>query len=228
MTDNSYIDAGVYEHLQGLGLDNWVDPVRRAVDARLSEEGHGDFARWRDALGEIEAATNTTQLRHALMALRPWRKGPFEIGGITIDAEWRSDLKWARVGRGISSLAGRHVLDVGGGNGYYALQMRAAGAASVLVVDPTVLYAMQFQAVQSQSRTEQVWVVPLRLEELPLPARRFDTTFSMGVLYHQRSPLDHLQRLKKTLKPGGELILETIFLPGDEAYARTPIDRYAR
>ena len=57
---------------------------------------------------------------------------------------------------------------------------------------------------------------------------RFDTTFSMGVLYHQRSPLDHLRQLRGTLRPGGQLVLETLFVPGDESYACTPPDRYAR
>ena len=38
----------------------------------------------------------------------------------------------------------------------------------------------------------------------------------------------HLQELRQTLRPGGQLVLETLFLPGDEAFARTPTDRYAR
>jgi tRNA (mo5U34)-methyltransferase len=71
-------------------------------------------------------------------------------------------------------------------------------------------------------------VQPLRLEELPRPSRAFDTTFSMGVLYHQRSPLEHLHQLRDTLRSGGQLVLETIVLPGDDACAATPPGRYAR
>ena len=56
----------------------------------------------------------------------------------------------------------------------------------------------------------------------------FDTCFSMGVLYHQRSPLLHLQELRSFLRRGGELVLETIYIPGEESYASTPTDRYAR
>jgi tRNA (mo5U34)-methyltransferase len=66
------------------------------------------------------------------------------------------------------------------------------------------------------------------MHELPDAPRVFDTTFSMGVLYHQRSPIDHLRQLRGTLRPGGQLVLETIFIPGDESYACTPADRYAR
>ena len=50
----------------------------------------------------------------------------------------------------------------------------------------------------------------------------------MGVLYHQRPPLTHLQQLRDALKLGGELVLETLVLPDDEALARTPESRYAR
>ncbi|MFQ5609750.1 MAG: tRNA 5-methoxyuridine(34)/uridine 5-oxyacetic acid(34) synthase CmoB, partial [Woeseiaceae bacterium] len=155
------------------------------------------------------------------------RKGPFDVGGVHIDAEWRSDLKWRRV-RDAIDLGGRNVLDVGCGNGYSALRMREACARVVIGVDPTILHVMQFLAVNHFVRDECTFVLPLRLHELPLPARVFDTTFSMGVLYHQRSPIDHLRQLRDTLRPGGQLVLETIFLPGDEARATTPPDRYAR
>jgi hypothetical protein len=64
-----------------------------------------------------------TRLHEALLALHPWRKGPFEILGIAIDSEWRSDLKWARVAAAITPLAGRRVLDVGCGKGYLLHEM---------------------------------------------------------------------------------------------------------
>jgi tRNA (mo5U34)-methyltransferase len=40
----------------------------------------------------------------------------------------------------------------------------------------------------------------------------FDTVFSMGVLYHQKDPLLHLQQLKTLLIDEGELILETLIV----------------
>jgi tRNA (mo5U34)-methyltransferase len=87
---------------------------------------------------------------------------------------------------------------------------------------------MQFLAVQRFQRATNVFVLPLRSNDLPDDAQSFDTCFSMGVLYHQRSPLAHLQQLKRLLRPAGQLVLETIFLPGDKSYAWTPTDRYAR
>ncbi len=50
----------------------------------------------------------------------------------------------------------------------------------------------------------------------------------MGVLYHRRSPVDHLYQLKSTLRPSGELVLETLIIDGDEQTVLLPKDRYAR
>lgn len=194
----------------------------------MSASAHGDFARWEAAVVALPSASSEAERRALLLQLAPWRKGPFDVGGVHIDAEWRSDLKWARIEGAIEPLEGRRVLDVGCGNGYYALRTAGAGAAAVLGIDPTLLYVMQFHAVTAYLEDPPVAVLPLRLEDLPDAGRAFDTTFSMGVLYHQRSPIEHLRQLRATLRRGGQLVLETIFIPGEESYARTPAGRYAR
>jgi tRNA (mo5U34)-methyltransferase len=225
------IDRSLVQALLGeLGLPTWQEPVARAIEERLQTSAHGDLPRWLRALDVVrqQRGRDTEAVRDALLQLSPWRKGPFDLDGIRIDAEWQSNLKWARILEGIDSLEGQRVLDVGSGNGYYALEMRAVGADLVVGIDPTVLFLVQFAAVQCFHEAPRVVILPLRLEELPLPARVFDTTFSMGVLYHRRSPIDHLRELRQTLKPGGQLVLETLYLPGDGAFARTPENRYAR
>ncbi|MCK5326461.1 MAG: tRNA 5-methoxyuridine(34)/uridine 5-oxyacetic acid(34) synthase CmoB [Woeseiaceae bacterium] len=211
-----------------LELQEWSDLLQPLLRERLSDSAHGDFARWRAAVEQLPAARDDDQRRQLLLELSPWRKGPFDVRGVHIDAEWRSDLKWARVKDAIASLRARRVLDVGCGNGYYALRMAEEGAESVLGIDPTSLYVMQFLAVTQDTESVPAVVLPLRLHELPDAPRVFDTTFSMGVLYHQRSPIDHLRQLKGTLRQGGQLVLETIYVPGEESCARTPADRYAR
>ena len=217
--------AGV---LEILGLGRWLEPLRALVEERMTPAAHGDYAGWREAVSRLPAASSDAERRDLLLQLAPWRKGPFDVGGVHIDAEWRSDMKWQRFAGAIEPLAGRRVLDVGCGNGYYALRMADAGASAVLGIDPTLLYVMQFLAVTALWEPLPVAVLPLRLEELPDAGRVFDTTFSMGVLYHQRSPIEHLRQLRATLCPGGQLVLETIFVPGEESYACTPADRYAR
>lgn len=217
------------ECLTSIGLDDWLDVLQPLVKTRLSASTHGDFERWRDIVTTLpEAASDPQRLRELLLGLSPWRKGPFSIGGIEIDSEWRSDRKWARLANAIEPLQDRKVLDVGCGNGYYALQMRKAGADVVIGIDPTLLCVMQFLAVNVFERDPYTFVLPVRLEETPHTNNAFETVFSMGVLYHQRSPIDHLRRISTTLRPGGQLVLETIYVPGDESYARAPEDRYAR
>lgn len=211
-----------------LQLEHWLDPLLALQRERMSPSAHGDFERWREVIVQLHSASSDAENRELLLQLAPWRKGPFDVGGVHIDAEWRSDLKWQRLEGAIAPLRGRRVLDVGCGNGYYALRMADAGAGAVLGIDPTLLYVMQFLAVTAHLPPRPVTVLPLRLHELPEACRAFDTTFSMGVLYHQRSPLDHLQQLRATLRRGGQLVLETIFLPGEESRAWTPPDRYAR
>jgi tRNA (mo5U34)-methyltransferase len=224
------IDRSLVQALLGeLGLRSWQESAALAIDERLRPGAHGDLPRWLQALAVVrQKRGDVAAVRDALLQLSPWRKGPFDLDGMRIDAEWRSDLKWTRILEGIDSLEGQRVLDVGCGNGYYALEMRTVGADLVVGIDPTVLFLVQFAAVQCFYEDPRVVVLPVRLEELPLPARVFDTTFSMGVLYHRRSPIDHLRELRQTLKPGGKLVLETLYLPGDGAFARTPENRYAR
>jgi tRNA (mo5U34)-methyltransferase len=245
MIDKAVID----QCFRMLGLESWGAALESVLSDRLSENAHGDIDRWQamlkslppveksrgqfaidavtvgsGSLSEDELATT----RESLLGLSPWRKGPFDVCTIAIDAEWRSNLKWNRLQDSIANLDGRNVLDVGCGNGYYALRMRGAGARCILGIDPTLLHIMQFLAVRHFMLDEPVCLLPLRLHELPDNSRAFDTTFSMGVLYHQRSPIDHLRQLKGTLRQGGQLVLETLYLPGDEPYACTPADRYAR
>lgn len=235
--------------LNDSGIGNWREQLEPILRQRLSSEGHGDFEAWQQALvqmpeyssGRYDLTSATVsaggtdltpngkrQLHESLMRLSPWRKGPFDIHGIAIDTEWRCDLKWKRIEKEIASLEGRNVLDVGCGSGYFAWRMRGAGASFVLGIDPMLLYVMQFLALRHFIGTEPVFVLPLRFEELPPAAIGFDSVFSMGVLYHLRSPFDHLKQLQSTLRSGGELILETLVLPGDAPACRVPEDRYAR
>ncbi|MEM9173574.1 MAG: tRNA 5-methoxyuridine(34)/uridine 5-oxyacetic acid(34) synthase CmoB [Pseudomonadota bacterium] len=205
---------------------------------------HGDRTRWAKALGRLPPVTDTiiqtdsdavgvtgesdsAAMTHALRGLMPWRKGPLQFGPVNIDTEWRSDWKWQRIAPALASLDGRRVLDVGGGNGYFCWRLLGAGASATLNVDPTLLFYAQHCALQHYLKRPQVAMIPCRFERLPaLPD--FDTVMSMGVLYHRRDPLAHLQQLRERLRPGGQLILETLVVTGDADTVLMPTDRYAR
>ena len=119
------------------------------------------------------------------------------------------------------------VLDVGCGNGYHCLRATGAGARLVVGVEPTLPYVQQFQALRRYLDDVAVFVVPLPLESLP-PVPAFDTVFSMGVIYHRRAPLEHLSLLRRLLRPGGELVLDSLVVEGDADTMLVPAGRYAR
>jgi tRNA (mo5U34)-methyltransferase len=229
-------------------LRDWRRQMPDQFSQSMSEKRFGDLPRWRTALaalpslkaetidldtnaitasGQVDDGTRR-ELEAALRSLHPWRKGPFSLFGVDIDTEWRSDFKWDRLSGAIDPLEGRRVLDVGCGSGYHCWRMKGAGAAEVIGIDPTPLFVLQFKAIQHYLNIDSVHVLPLALEQLPPKLKSFDTTFSMGVLYHRRSPMDHLTDLRDTLAPGGQLVLETLVVEGGEDTVFVPPDRYAR
>ena len=168
------------------------------------------------------------RITQLLKNMMPWRKGPFHLYGINIDTEWRSDWKWERLIPHINNLAGQTVLDVGCNSGYHLWRMVGAGAKLAVGIDPMALYLCQFEAIRKLLGNDQrAHLLPLGIEELP-KLNAFDTVFSMGVLYHRRSPLDHLFQLKDQLVDGGQLVLETLVIDGDLHQALMPGERYAQ
>jgi len=215
----------------------------------LEQIRYGDFPRWRKLLSElptIEASSvafgstvrigrasdsdteTLARLREQLFEFIPWRKGPFELFDIAMDTEWQSNLKWDRLRTEISPLESRRVLDVGSGNGYYGFRMVEDGAEMVLGIDPHIAYVAQFWLLKHFAPKAPVFVLPLTLEQVPSSLNYFDTVFSMGVIYHRRSPIDHILELKSCLRPGGELVIESICVDGEEGYCLTPEKKYAR
>ena len=229
-------------------LSEWLALLPEQFATGLSLARYGDLPRWRKALGALPPlpsadvqlttarvglsgtapAETMDALHSALMGLHPWRKGPFELCGLHIDTEWRSDWKWDRLADAIAPLSGRRVLDVGCGNGYHCWRMLGAGAAEVIGIDPTPLFILQFKAVQHYLQQSGIHVLPMTLEALPQHLPVFDTVFSMGVLYHRRDPMEHLMSLKAKLAPGGQLVLETLVIEGDADALLEPNGRYAR
>ncbi|MDA9555975.1 tRNA 5-methoxyuridine(34)/uridine 5-oxyacetic acid(34) synthase CmoB [Vibrio sp.] len=233
---------------QDTRLQHWLNTLPNQL-TEWQNTPHGDFPRWLRALKKISdekpnsidikssvTIKNATplsvgeknKLENLLKTFHPWRKGPYHIHDIHIDTEWRSDWKWDRLLPHISPLKNRSILDVGCGNGYHMWRMLGEEARLCVGIDPSHLFLIQFEAIRKLMGNDQrVHLLPLGIEQLP-KLNAFDTVFSMGVLYHRRSPLDHLEQLKNQLISGGELVLETLVIEGDENAVLVPTSRYAQ
>ncbi|MFK7805244.1 MAG: tRNA 5-methoxyuridine(34)/uridine 5-oxyacetic acid(34) synthase CmoB [Anaerolineae bacterium] len=241
--------AGFLETLKNTQLSNWGAELAHVLPHSLDATAHGKMESWQAAVNalpqinpsENDLANSVTigresdlspeqhqQLLTHLKVLHPWRKGPFHIFGHHIDTEWHSDWKWDRVKDAVQPLSGRRVLDVGCGNGYFGWRMVGAGAEQVIGIDPSLIFVMQFFAMRKYLAEHNNWVLPLGIEALPAELRAFDTTFSMGVLYHRKSPIDHIFQLRDTLRSGGELVLETLVIDGKLGEVLVPEGRYAQ
>ena len=155
--------------------------------------------------------------------LKSWRKGPFVVEGITIDAEWKCDIKWNRLKPIHNELKGKTVLDVGCGNGYFLFEMAKLGAKLVVGVDPTIQFFMQYQLIQHFYQNKCVAMLPLGWQQLNC-LNSFDILFCMGILYHCSDPVYMLKQLKDRCNE--YLILETLvdstgsgFKPKNKRYA---------
>ena len=216
-------------------LESWAKVLPEQIEHAISVERWGDLLDWQLALKNLPQITpsqvdlkkgvsigqsgdcddNTRQqLKEALMGLHPWRKGPYALFGLHIDTEWRSDWKWDRVIPHLAPLQDRLVLDVGCGNGYHCWRMLGEGANRVIGIDPSGKFIHQFYALKHYMGDLPVDVLPVGIEQVPPELRAFDTVFSMGVFYHRRSPMDHLRELRDCLRPGGQLVLETLVIEG--------------
>ena len=202
-------------------LPRWLAALQRLPDIRAKEVSLGRVV---GACVRVEASERRG-LEAALGELIPWRKGPFHLFGIDIDSEWRSDLKWSRIVPHVD-LDGRRVLDVGCGNGYYGWRMLEAGAASVVGIDPSLLFVMQHAAISYyvDRGGHRNTVLPVGLEALPA-AEPFDVVFSMGVVYHRRDPADHIKGLAGHAHDDTTLVVESLIVDGNPLRPRS---RYAR
>jgi len=228
----------------------WQPIFESAIASRNTPQRHGDLPKWIELLNQLpnicpsqillnqDTITigsgkdldqkNSLLLRDTLMALSPWRKGPYNLFGTLIDTEWRSDWKWQRVSPHLSDLRGKKVLDVGCGTGYHCWRMLGDGADYVMGIDPSMRFIVQHQAIQKYAQNPCFDFLPIGIEDMPEDMPFFDSVFSMGVLYHRRNPINHLYELKNLLKPNGELVLETLIVDDADNGILTPDSRYAQ
>lgn len=239
-----------FEHANSAYLETIAPELKERSEAVLSSNRFGDKEKWLSALQSIPQFQQHTlnlnspavsctgifvrenfgdeELETTLKQLMPWRKGPYAINDTYIDTEWRSDHKWDRIENALGSLEDKLILDVGCGNGYHLFRMLAQKPRLALGIDPMLFYVFQFFTLNHFFQQQNATVLPLPLEKFPEQSALFDVVFSMGVLYHRRSPIDHINGLKACLKPGGTLLLETLVIEEQFGNCLMPGDRYAK
>lgn len=251
MYDYQHLYRDLLDSLVDTPLEKWSALLPEQINHGLCEQRFGDLKSWRQVLEQLPTVnTNKVELKTKveidgdnsdeirdqictlMQSLIPWRKGPFFVHGTHIDTEWRSDWKWDRVLPHLAPLKNRTILDVGCGSGYHCWRMLGEGAERVIGIDPSPRFVVQFYAIkhfieQGCQNSPAVDVLPVGIEAVPSNLQAFDTTFSMGVFYHRRAPMDHLRELKATLRPGGQLVLETLLIEGKLGDVLVPEGRYA-
>ncbi len=111
---------------------------------------------------------------------------------------------------------GKRVLEIGCWDGYWSFEAEKLGAADVWATDdisqrrtipPTVPFAIECLGSRIRHRTDvSVYAVDESFRE------EFDIVIFYGVLYHLRYPVLALAQLRKVLRTGGLLLLETASL----------------
>lgn len=237
------------EKIKNTDLEPWLAVLPKQLDEKLYNTNHGDLSSWEAmlellpvvdaekvnlnsnavAVGADDQLDDETKnkVKDLLKVVMPWRKGPFNFFGIHIDTEWHSDWKWERLEKELSPLAGRKILDVGCGNGYHLWRMAAHNPELIIGVDPGLKYVYQFEVMRRYIKNDNTYLLPFGIEDVP-QLKAFDTVFSMGVFYHRKSPIDHLIELRDCLRSGGELVLETLIIDGEDGEVLLPKDRYAQ
>lgn len=214
----------IFKRIETLGRAPTLEKINNLYDLRPASITY-DFARAEVSfLAEISGEFQTL-LAKILLELKPWRKGPMNFFGAELDAEWRSDLKFARLELG--NLSGKKVCDLGAGNGYYLFRLLGLNPELVVAIDPTDRYLLQYYLLRSLC-AENIPAAFILERDIILERFRgfFDLTLCLGVLYHHPEPEQLVDKLFNSLAPGGRLLLETLYFEdhsrnfeGDQRYA---------
>ncbi len=227
-----------YQLIAKSPLSHWLDTLPAQIAAWQRDQQHGLLKQWSNAVEFLPELTPPRldllhgvpaesgarsaagpDQRHRNAAAQPDAVAQRAVLAVRRGHQYRMALRLevgSRAAAPFSDLTGRTILDVGCGSGYHLWRMIGAGAHLAVGIDPMQLFLCQFEAVRKLLGNDQrAHLLPLGIEQLPA-LKAFDTVFSMGVLYHRRSPLEHLWQLKDQLVGGGELVLETLVVEGDE------------
>ena len=225
--DHSWLDLVAQEHIRKtleleiqnhqavLHQDRW-DNYRKALEtspaaASIHLDASGDTVK----IGKNGALSLSDEemLKSSLQDFCPWKKGPFDVFGIEIDAEWRSQIKWNRIEPHLPSLENKVIADIGCHNGYFMFKMAQHNPKAVIGLEPVGKHWFNFQLLNKYAGQKNLYFELFGVEDTHLFPGFFDIIFCMGILYHHTDPIGLLRQMKLAL--------------GDESLSLTPNGRYA-
>ncbi|RME88905.1 MAG: tRNA 5-methoxyuridine(34)/uridine 5-oxyacetic acid(34) synthase CmoB [Candidatus Hydrogenedentota bacterium] len=214
-----------------LSRDQWLQrkdaPKYREAFTLTQDFPKAHFA-IQDPFVVLEAGLSLEQTKRLMKAAEifiPWRKGPWKLYNLEIDAEWRSDFKWNRFARK-ELFYQKKVLDIGCNNGYFLYRIAEYKPEFALGIDPIHRLKFAFDWISSFAPPLPIAMEMLGVEDLPLFQPVFDTVLLMGILYHRKDPISTLSACKSALKKGGKLVVECLTIPGEEPVALFAKERY--
>ncbi len=172
------------------------------------------------------SSEDAVKIEQTARMMMPWRKGPFRINDLYIDSEWQSQIKYNLLEPHFD-LRDKVVGDIGCNNGYYLFRMQSHQPKKLIGFDPSAIYYSQFQFINHFIDSAIVYEM-LGAEHVEFYEHKFDLLFCLGVLYHRLDPIGMLKSLYRGLNRGGELILDTFMIDGEEEIALTPRERYSK
>ncbi|MDH4199150.1 MAG: tRNA 5-methoxyuridine(34)/uridine 5-oxyacetic acid(34) synthase CmoB [Spirochaetia bacterium] len=210
------------------------DEVNKSMLKAVSDQPniHAVYKNYKDnaiVIGRAEEIAPEMQktIQAHLETFCPWRKGPFHIYGIEIDAEWRSEIKWNRIAPHMDNLENKSICDLGCNNGYFMFKAAASNPALVLGMDPTRKFKLAFYYLNHFAQEKNLHMELLGFEDLAYFNDVFDVLLCMGIIYHHENPVQILRNCHHSLKKGGQIILETMGISSKEEICLFPKRRYA-
>ena len=197
-----------------------LNPEAVARARRFAETHRAGYADFSGPVVKIGRAEELDEAEHAeleecLKAFIPWRKGPYSIYGHEVQAHWKSELKWERVLRHADALEDKIVADVGCNNGYYMFRMAEQAPRHVIGLDPVGDFHDLFGFLTALYPVPALRFAREGFEYLTNYTDHFDVIFCLGVVYHHPDPIRILRLIHRALKPGGQIVLESMGIPDE-------------
>ena len=210
-------------------LDTQLPNYAQVFAASAHVARYTDFRTATITIGTADelSATERVQLFQHCQVFKPWKKGPWSLFGIDIDAEWRSDLKWQRLAPRLGNLNGKKIADIGCHNGYFMFRLAAHNPALVVGFEPNPRCYFNFHFLQRCAQVANVYFEPFGVEHLDHYDAFFDLVLCLGILYHHTDPIAILRRIHHSLAKGGRVIIDCQGINSPTATLLLPARRYA-